>query len=122
MTCHLTNGYLNTVKHEVAFEIITNMMQGWDFTIRRLAYEPIPEELLWLCGDDWIWTHNYLKGLKGAVIHSSPIIHYQGASARDIPLVRHGDLQRYDAIKKNLELPTLKKTWEEKIGNLKPVN
>jgi GT2 family glycosyltransferase len=56
--------------------------QGWDFTMLRSVYTPIPEELDTFGGDDWLYLNMYEKGYKTAVALSSPIIHYCAQSRK----------------------------------------
>lgn len=56
--------------------------QGWDFSIRRELYVPIPDDIRVYCGDDWIFHNVYGKGKLCAIVTSSPIIHYGGMSRR----------------------------------------
>jgi hypothetical protein len=57
-------------------------MQGWDFTMRREVYTPIPNDLKVFGGDDWLFTMMYRKMRKLAVALSSPIIHYNAQSRK----------------------------------------
>lgn len=62
---------------ELLYEIIEGgWVQGWDHSIRREAYIPVPEELHTYGGDDWLFCNAYDNGWKVAVALSSPIIHY----------------------------------------------
>lgn len=56
------------------------IIQGWDFTIRRTIYNPIPEELRVFGGDNYLYHHLYSAGWKVAMALSSPIIHYVAQS------------------------------------------
>lgn len=51
--------------------------QGWDPTFRREDFYPIPSELNFFYGDDYIYSQIYNSGKKGAYILNSPIIHYE---------------------------------------------
>lgn len=57
-------------------------MQGWDFSIRRNLYTPIPKELKTYCGDDFIFHNLYEKGYNLAYVTSSPMIHFEGQSKK----------------------------------------
>ncbi len=54
----------------------TRFVQGWDFTLRREAYELIPDEFGMFGGDDYLFLSLYDNGWKVAVALSSPVIHY----------------------------------------------
>ena len=72
---HATNCL--TQQEELKYEILeTGWVQGWDHTVRREAFTPIPEQLHTYGGDDWLFCNAYDKGWKVAVILSSPIVHY----------------------------------------------
>lgn len=115
ITCHVTNRPLKK-SSDLSYIEIVNTLQGWDFTIRREAYEPIPDELLWLCGDDWLFHHVCKKGYTIGIIDSSPIIHFQGAAPRPKPLLSYGDLTRFRA----MGIPERKKTHQLGHSALKP--
>ena len=68
--------------------------QGWDFTMRRAAYSPIPRSLQFFCGDDYLYEKLYQKGWKFAIVTSSPIIHFQGATPR-VPGISARDIAEY---------------------------
>tara|TARA_Y100000310_G_scaffold107218_1_gene105702 strand:+ start:433 stop:1197 length:765 start_codon:yes stop_codon:yes gene_type:complete len=54
--------------------------QGYDWTIRREAYNLIPEELLNYCGDDYVFHKLYGMGYNVAIALSSPVLHYANVS------------------------------------------
>jgi GT2 family glycosyltransferase len=56
--------------------------QGWDFTMRREAFTPIPEELRVFGGDDHLFMNMYKNGWRTAIAISSPVIHYNAQSRR----------------------------------------
>lgn len=56
--------------------------QGWDFTLRKEAYVPIPDDLKFFGGDDWLFNKLWYNGWKTAVVLSSPIIHFYAKSRR----------------------------------------
>jgi len=58
------------------------IIQGWDFTMRREVYTPIPEDLKVFGGDDWLFVKMYRKFWNTAVVVSSPIIHYNAMSRK----------------------------------------
>lgn len=57
-------------------------MQGWDFTIRRELFTPIPESIKIYCGDDFLFNSVYEQGFTLAYILSSPMIHLEGQSKK----------------------------------------
>jgi hypothetical protein len=75
-----------TVRNSTEYSILDmhvngkTIRQGWDFTIRRELYVPIPDDLRVYCGDDWIFHNVYGKGKTCAMVTSSPVIHYGGMS------------------------------------------
>jgi glycosyltransferase involved in cell wall biosynthesis len=77
------------------YEIFSdNYRQGWDFTMRREAYSPVPRSLQFFCGDDYLYEKLYQKGWKFAIVASSPIIHFQGATPR-VPGISSRDITEY---------------------------
>jgi len=85
---HSTNSYkFNDKLDELEYIIYDKKIkQGWDFTIRKNIYEPIPSELLFYFGDDWLFHHCYEKKYNVAICISSPIIHYAEKSAKYSPV------------------------------------
>ena len=80
---HATNhpNYNKTTK--LTYVIINKeFAQGWDFTMLKSVYTPIPEDLNTFGGDDWLYLNMYDKGYKTAIALSSPIIHYCGMSRK----------------------------------------
>lgn len=78
---HATNhpSYLIATPKELKYEIIHEpYKQGWDFSFRREAYNLIPNELLFFCGDDFLYQNLFKNNWKAAFAISSPIIHFQG--------------------------------------------
>jgi hypothetical protein len=78
---HSTNHENFTEKKEITeYHIVEPrmFMQGWDFSIRREVYTPVPDELKTYCGDDFIFHKTYEKGFNLAYITSSPMIHFEG--------------------------------------------
>lgn len=79
---HSTNhpNYQTTSELEyVTGEII---VQGWDFTMRKEVYTPIPDNFGTFGGDDWLFVQMFKRGWKLAICLSSPIIHYKAKSHR----------------------------------------
>jgi GT2 family glycosyltransferase len=68
--------------------------QGWAFTVRREAVEPIPHGCFTFFGDDWFWQCSQRKGYRAVTITNCQIYHYVGVSM---------DLE----IRKRLKLPSL---------------
>lgn len=65
------------------YVILSNkVVQGWDFTLRREAYTPIPSDLETYGGDDFLFTKLYDNNWKVAVALSSPIKHYYARSRK----------------------------------------
>lgn len=80
---HATNHSCYNSVTDLKYEILRNRyVQGWDFSIRREAYTPIPDSLKFFGGDDWIFTKLFAKGYKVACAISSPIIHYNAMSRK----------------------------------------
>jgi len=81
---HTTNHLkYQTAKPELSYEVVkNNYRQGWDFSMRRVAYNLIPKQLHFFCGDDFLFEELYRKSWKLAYVTSSPIIHYQGKTKR----------------------------------------
>lgn len=78
---HATNHSDYQVTSQLRYVILDEKItQGWDFTIRKEAYELIPDELKVFGGDDWLFVKMYRKYWKTAVALSSPIIHYKRKS------------------------------------------
>lgn len=68
---------------DLNYKILSDkIVQGWDFTIRREAYNEIPRSLQVFGGDDYLFIEMYRSGWKTAVVLSSPIIHFNGASRK----------------------------------------
>ncbi len=74
-----------------AFQKTTNLnyriledryVQGWDFSIRRECFNPIPPKLKFYGGDEFLFFMADRMGYKVAVALSSPIIHYNSKSRR----------------------------------------
>lgn len=74
---------------------VKNYMQGWDFCIRREAYNLIPDTLRTFGGDDYLYVNLYRGGWKTAFILSSPIIHYKGQSYKDLQHPQSSDQKEY---------------------------
>lgn len=94
--CHATNHLkYNKKLKELKYEISKiNIMQGWDFTMRREAYTIIPNELRIYCGDAFLFKKLYENNWDCAFALSSPIIHYRSKSAKFVT-VPTGDKDRY---------------------------
>ena len=54
--------------------------QGWDFSIRKEAYTPVPDTIKTFGGDDYVYWHMYEAGWKAAVALSSPVTHFHAKS------------------------------------------
>lgn len=116
---------VHTTNHESYYKI-TNLnyviveksvyMQGWDYTMRRTAFNLIPEELRTYCGDDYVYNSMYEIGMDLAYVLSSPIIHYEGQSKKfmstngmeDIQMFKFMGFKHY--LKLNYDLCQLKPT------------
>jgi len=70
--------------------------QGWDFTIRRKLYDPIPDSMRIFGGDDLIFAKTIKKGYEVAITLSSPIIHYKAKTRIKINDIM--DIQKKDII------------------------
>ena len=92
VTVHSTNHpvYLAQHSHTVVNYIVPTdqhlrakkIKQGWDFTMRKDDWIPIPEKLRLFYGDDFIFMKMLEKNRNVAYILSSPIVHFQGVSQR----------------------------------------
>lgn len=95
---HATNHPNYTSKTQLQYKLIKGgVKQGWDFTIKRDAYNIIPNELKVYCGDDYLFELLYNNGFIIAFALSSPIIHYQGKSRKDLK-EPPSDVARYCAL------------------------
>ena len=57
--------------------------QGWDPIFRKSCYNPIPDELKFFYGDDYIYSKLYSSGYKGAYILNSPMIHLERSTTTE---------------------------------------
>ena len=84
ITVHSTNHphWLANASHQLNYKISPNqkIKQGWDFTIRKMDWEVIPDIFQIFYGDDFIFYKSLLKSRKIAYILNSPILHFQGMS------------------------------------------
>ena len=55
----------------------TPYRQGWDPIFRKSCYNPIPDDLRFFYGDDYIYSKLYSLGYKGAYVLNSPMIHFE---------------------------------------------
>ena len=71
-------------KKKLEYEVVEKFkyMQGWDYTIRRKLFDPIPLEIKTYCGDDFTFNNVYEKGYDLAYCISSPMIHFEGQSKK----------------------------------------
>jgi len=104
IVCHATNNPKYAVVKELEYVVLVkNMRQGWEYTIKREAYSIIPPQLHTFAGDDYIYAKLYEKGWKGAMILSSPVIHYLGMSQQSTSAQQfHHDVEEFN----KLGLPT----------------
>jgi len=80
---HATNHPKYCAVKELEYVVLEDKFtQGWDFTMRREVYDPIPENIDTFGGDDWLFTRMYNKDWSAAVAISSPIIHYKAKSRK----------------------------------------
>lgn len=83
ITFHSTNHPSYFKKTDLSYVKCFNNVQGWDYTLRNGCYSEIPEKLKFYAGDDYIYSKIYHDmDMCSACITSSPIIHYQGKSAK----------------------------------------
>lgn len=77
---HATNhpNYRKVKKHLEYAIPVNKFRQGWDFSFRKRAYTPVPQQIHFFCGDDYLYEKLWQNKWKVAVLLSSPIIHYQG--------------------------------------------
>ena len=57
--------------------------QGWDPVFRKSCYNPIPDELKFFYGDDYIYSKLYSLGYKGAYVLNSPMIHLERSTTAE---------------------------------------
>lgn len=57
--------------------------QGWDPIFRKSCYSPIPDELKFFYGDDYIYSKLYSWGYKGAYVLNSPMIHLERSTTTE---------------------------------------
>lgn len=115
---HSTNHDDYVIKKEVAeYEVVESKkyMQGWDFSIRRDLFTPIPSQLKTYCGDDFIFHNLYEKGFDLAYITSSPMIHFEGQSKPH--MIHGGIIDTYTYL--SMGLPHYLKI-NTKFSNIKP--
>ncbi len=81
---HSTNHpeYFRTSKLKYMVVRGGGFVQGWDFSVRRIAYSLIPEELDTFGGDDYLFNSLSAQGWRIALVLSSPIIHFKAMSHR----------------------------------------
>lgn len=113
---HATNNLNYTKKTDLSYIISeTKFKQGWDFTLRKEAYHPIPKSLLNYCGDDYLYEMLFRNKWKAAIACSSPMIHYQGMSAKFASAGMGRDIAEYKKLGyNNRDLP------RHKYSKLKP--
>lgn len=96
-------------------------MQGWDFTIRRDLYKPVPESIKIYCGDDYIFHNVYEQGYNLAYILSSPMIHLEGQSKKFMSTSGIEDIEEFKRLgfehylKVNFKYSRIKPTFK-KLG------
>ena len=88
-------------------------MQGWDIFMKREVWTPIPEVLKLYSGDAFQHEEIYKQGYMAAMLTSSPIIHYEGATQHNKlngKVVKDfaGDITRYTNMgyKRRLKAPS----------------
>lgn len=104
---HVTNNpkFVSPI-FDLTYEILSPpLYQGWDFTIRRTAFELIPETLRIFGGDDFIFASLKNKGFLIALCYSSPIIHFKEQTRNKFGDEIH-KIQSLDAINYNNEIKT----------------
>ena len=57
--------------------------QGWDPIFRKSCYSPIPDDLKFFYGDDYIYSKLYSSGYKGAYVLNSPMIHFERSTTTE---------------------------------------
>lgn len=93
---HITNNKAFSESDTLKYEILpSGYMQGWDFTIRKEAFVPIPADLKMFAGDDWLFGHLQLAGWKVAIVFSSPIIHHNACSRKFYTGNRHEEREAF---------------------------
>lgn len=79
---HVTNNldYTQSKPH-LMYEILRpRYFQGWEFTIKRSLYIPIPDVLKIFGGDDFLFAHINKLNYETGLIYSSPILHEKEAT------------------------------------------
>ena len=68
--------------------------QGWDPIFRKESFTPIPENLEFYYGDDFLYSNLYSKGKKGAYVLNSPIIHFLSKTTSEKSGVLRGNIDK----------------------------
>jgi GT2 family glycosyltransferase len=94
---HATNHKSYQAVTPLKYAKVKGIKQGWDYTMRRSAYNVIPNELKVYCGDDFLFEMLFRNGWECAFALSSPIIHFQGKSSKYLK-EPSSDVKRYAAL------------------------
>ncbi len=93
---HPTNNkyFLKSTKLNV--KIMNNLLikHGWEMTFRRdwFNLKPIPSELHFYCGDDWIFERIFSENGKIGYILSAPILHHTSKTLHHNGHIINGEL------------------------------
>ncbi len=83
---HATNHPQYKCYGSLRYTILTKpVTQGWDFAIRRAAYNLIPDEIKFYGGDDFLFNKLKENKWEVAMALSSPVIHFKAKSRRYYP-------------------------------------
>jgi len=96
----------------------TPYRQGWDLIFRRELYTPIPNELKFFYGDDYIFSKFYDRGYKGAYVLNSPILHYERSTTEEKNGQRDCSIDFQEFNKLNLRFNNL--SFNESYSKWKP--
>lgn len=95
---HSSNSFrYNKSLPELDYRFTKNKIkQGWEFTIRKSLYVPIPSLLEFYYGDDWLFHKIYEQNYEVAVCISSPILHFGEKSSMYAPNVYNADRLKFE--------------------------
>ena len=92
--------------------------QGWDPIFRKSCYSPIPDELKFFYGDDYIYSKLYSLEYKGAYVLNSPMIHLERSTTTEKGGLRDCSLDGDFFLSLDLDYKNL--TFNEDLCRWKP--
>lgn len=92
--------------------------QGWDPVFRKSCYSPIPDDLKFFYGDDYIYSKLYSSGYKGAYVLNSPMIHLERSTTPEKGGLRDCSLDGDFFLSLDLDYKNL--TFNEDLSRWKP--